>query len=90
MEESGIMMPVYDNYSRFIQPTKYDELLTIRVMVDEMPKMRFKFRYEILNGEQKKVHTGTTTLVFINMKTNRLALCPDAITTVLQPFLSEK
>jgi acyl-CoA thioester hydrolase len=90
MEEDGVMMPVYDNYSRFIQPTKYDELLTIRVVVEEMPKTRFKFKYEILNKEQKKVHTGETTLVFINMKTNRLTTCPEAITNLLQPFLTDK
>jgi acyl-CoA thioester hydrolase len=89
MEESGVMMPVYENYSRFIQPTKYDELLTIRVIVEEMPKTRFKFKYEILNEAAKKVHTGETTLVFINMKTNRLAVCPDAITAILQPFLTD-
>jgi acyl-CoA thioester hydrolase len=90
MEEGGVMMPVYENYSRFIQPTKYDELLTIRVMVEEIPKTRFKFKYEILNEEQKKVHTGETTLVFINMKTNRLTTCPEAITRLLQPFLTDK
>jgi acyl-CoA thioester hydrolase len=90
MEESGVMMPVYDNYSRFIQPTKYDELLTIRVMVEEIPKTRFKFKYEILNEEYKKVHTGETTLVFIHMETNRLTTCPEAITRLLQPFLTDK
>lgn len=90
MEASGVMMPVYENYSRFIQPTKYDELLTIRVVVEEMPKMRFKFRYEILNEAHQKVHTGETTLVFINIKTNRLTICPEAIITVLRPFLTDK
>ncbi len=87
MEDNGVMMPVYENYSRFIQPTKYDELLTIRVMVEEMPKTRFKFKYEILNEAQQKVHTGATTLVFIQMQTNRLTVCPEAIRAVLQPFL---
>lgn len=90
MEESGVMMPVYENHSRFIQPTKYDELLTIRVIVEEVPKTRLKFRYEIFNEEQKKVHTGETTLVFINMKTNRLTVCPESITAALQPFLTDK
>ncbi|MDP5121347.1 MAG: acyl-CoA thioesterase [Spirosomaceae bacterium] len=90
MEESGVMMPVYDNYSRFIQPAKFDELLTIRVMVEEMPKMRFIVKYEILDEALKKIHTGASTLVFINMTTNRLTLCPDAITAVFQPFLTDK
>lgn len=88
MEQNGTMMPVYDNYSRFIQPTKYDELLTIRVIIKTMPKTRFEFEYEIINEEGVKAHTGKTTLVFVNMRTNRLTTCPDAIVEVLQPFLT--
>lgn len=89
MEDNGVMMPVYENSSRFIQPAKYDEVLTIRVMISELPKTRFHFLYEIMNEEGKKIHTGSTTLVFITMKTNRLTVCPQIIIDVLQPFLKD-
>jgi acyl-CoA thioester hydrolase len=32
MEESGMMMPVYENYSRYLQPARYDDELTIKVI----------------------------------------------------------
>ena len=31
MEETGVMMPVYENKSRYIKPARYDDELTIKV-----------------------------------------------------------
>jgi acyl-CoA thioester hydrolase len=49
VEDAGIMMPVYENKSRYLQPAKYDELLTIRINVKEIPKARIVFFCEILS-----------------------------------------
>ena len=32
MEDSGVMMPVYENTAKYIAPALYDELLTIRTI----------------------------------------------------------
>jgi acyl-CoA thioester hydrolase len=76
MEESGIMMPVYENKSRFIAPALYDELLTIKTTIHAIPAARVVFQYEILNSLEKIVHTGETTLVFVKMENNRLTTAP--------------
>lgn len=89
MEDRGVMMPVYENSSRFMQPAKYDEVLTIRVMVEKLPNTRFHFNYDIINEAGKKIHSGKTTLVFVTMETNRLTVCPKVIIDVLQPFLND-
>ena len=47
LEESGIMMPVLENYSKYIAPAHYDELLTITTTVKEKPGVRIMFEYEI-------------------------------------------
>lgn len=86
MEDNGIMMPVYDCYSRYLQPIRYDELVTIRVKINDLPKARIVFQYDILNETQQLVNQGNTTLVFVKMETNRLTLCPSAILEALQPF----
>ena len=43
LENNGVMMPVFDNYSKFLIPAKYDEVLTIRVLIKEMPSVKFVF-----------------------------------------------
>jgi acyl-CoA thioester hydrolase len=85
-EDQGFIMPVYENKSRFITPAKYDELVTIRVILKEIPKARIIFYYEILNEEGVIIHKGETTLVFINTANNRIITCPKNIEIALKPF----
>ena len=86
LEETGVIMPVYENKSRFIAPAKYDDLVTIRVIVKEIPKVRIVFNYEIYDEKQTLLHTGETTLVFLKIANNRITVCPKEILEKLLPF----
>jgi len=86
LEETGIIMPVYENKSRFISPTKYDDLVTIRVIIKALPKVRIVFHYEIYDEQQTLLHTGETTLVFVKTLNNKITTCPEEITDRLLPF----
>ncbi|MFT7250171.1 MAG: acyl-CoA thioester hydrolase, partial [Arcticibacterium sp.] len=87
-EDQGFIMPVYENKSRFVSPARYDELVTIRVILHAIPKARIVFNYEIWNEEEVKIHTGETTLVFINTATNKIMMCPPTIEEALRPFFN--
>lgn len=76
MEASGIMMPVVELSCRYLKPALYDEEITIRVIMEEMPRIRIHFKYELYNEKQELINTGETLLVFINMKTNRPCIAP--------------
>jgi acyl-CoA thioester hydrolase len=88
MEDSGVMMPVYENKSRYIAPALYDELLTIRTIIKTIPAARVVFHYEIFNSSDTLVHTGETTLVFVKMENNRLTLAPKALLEKLEVFFA--
>lgn len=89
MEEGGTMMPVYDNYSRYLQPARYDDELTIKVVIPDLPTARVVFRYEIFNQESVLLHTGQTTLVFLNRETNRPTRVPKLLLDLLNPYFSK-
>jgi acyl-CoA thioester hydrolase len=86
MEESGTMMPVYDNYSRYFQPARYDDELSIKVMITELPAARVVFEYEIRNQEGTLLNTGRTTLVFLNRETNRPTRAPKNLIDKLNSY----
>ncbi len=88
LEASGIMMPVYENTSRYLQPARYDDLLTVRVMLKTLPSVRMVFEYEIYNQTSTLLHTGITTLVFLNRDTNKPCRAPRELLERLQPFLA--
>lgn len=89
LEERGISMPVYDLTSRFIRPARYDDLLTIRVTVPQLPKTRFMFRYELFNQDGLLLNTGQTTLVFVRTDTGRPCTAPEDLIRVTKPFFQE-
>ena len=90
LEEDGIIMPVTENKSKFIRPAKYDDLLTIKVTVDELPRKRITFKYEIYNEKEKLINLGETMLAFVNMKNGRACDAPDRIVNLLRPFFNGK
>lgn len=89
MEESGTMMPVYENYSRYLQPARYDDELSIRVTIAELPAARVVFRYEIRNQDNTLLNTGETTLVFLNRETNRPTRAPKGLIDKLQGYFAK-
>ena len=86
MEDAGVMMPVYDNYSRYLQPARYDDQLSIRVSLPKLPSARVVFEYEIRNQDGLLLHTGRTTLVFMRRDTGRLCAAPPDLLLKLRPY----
>jgi acyl-CoA thioester hydrolase len=86
METDGIMMPVVEIQSKYILPAYYDELLTVRVIINEMPTVKITFCYEIFNEKQHLLNTGMTTLIFMNSKTRRPCRPPQKLIDCLKSY----
>lgn len=89
LEDSGVMMPVLESFSKYIAPAHYDEYLTIRTMVKEKPFVRIAFEYEIENEAKKLIHLGRTLLVFVAMKTGKPCRMPRAMGELIDPYFDE-
>lgn len=86
LEEVGIMMPVLENHSYYHQPARYDDLLTIRVTLPQLPSVRISFEYTFTNQEDNKVHSGKTILAFMKADTKRPCRPPEEMITLLKPY----
>ena len=89
LEESGIIMPVYENYSKYIAPARYDELLTIELKVKALPTSRMRFYYDIFNETGKLIHQGETVLVFVDIQTKKTCEAPAQLIEMLKPYFDE-
>lgn len=84
MEHRGVMMPIVEVNVKYKHPALYDELITVRAIVDEMPMARMVFRYEITGEDGREVATGSTTLGFIDRETRRPQRAPKWLLEVLE------
>lgn len=88
MEATGIMMPVLELKCKYIKPARYDEEISIKVIMEKMPGVRIHFRYELYNESEELINIGETLLVFVNMDTNRPCLPSQSFSDRLKPFFS--
>ena len=86
MEGSGVGMPVLDLSIKYHRPAKYDDLLTVKVIVSEMPRARIKFLYEVTNESGELINTGETTLAFMHLETGRPVKMPERLKNAIAPF----
>ena len=86
LEDTGVMMPVLELHSRFLKPARYDEEITVRVHLKEKPGVKIHFDYELFNQRSELLNTGSTTLVFIDMKRNKPCLAPRDFMDRLQAY----
>jgi acyl-CoA thioester hydrolase len=89
LEEKGIIMPVLENWSKYIRPARYDDLLTVRLMLKEIPEKRITFEYEVFNEEKILINLGSTTLVFLEKDSGKPIQIPDVVLDVLKPYFND-
>ena len=89
MEEMGVRMPVVQMEARFLRPAHYDDLITIKTTLRELPlKHQIEFHHEVYNERKKLLTTGKVVLFFIDIKTGKRISMPDDLKQTLSPFFT--
>jgi acyl-CoA thioester hydrolase len=84
MEKEGIMMPVISVESKYIKPAYFEDELTIRVTVKNLPTAKMHFFYKIFNQHGELINEGETALSFTNMTTNRPCRPPQRLIEIIK------
>ena len=82
----GIMMPVMSLQMRYVRPALYDELLTIRTTLRQLPESTMTFHHEIFNEKKKLVNGGSVKLCFVDMKSGKTVAPPQYLLDKLAPY----
>ena len=91
IEEMGIIMPVVDIHSRFLRPAKYDDLITVKTTLKELPHHhKIVFHHEIYNEQDELLNTGDITLYFIDAKTMKRGEMPEELKEKLIGYFKNK
>ncbi len=86
LEDEGIMLPVKSLDIKYYKAAQYDDLLTIKTTIKELPLARITFYYEIFNENKELLNEGTTTLVFVDEKTRRPRKAPQEMIIKIKPY----
>ncbi|SRR5579871_4604242 len=91
MEAMGIVMPVVEMHTRFLRPAHYDDLLTVKTILKELPlNHRIEFHHEVYNEKDKLLATGKVVLYFMDMKKMQKTTMPEQFVEKISPYFKEQ
>ena len=82
LEAMGYMLPAVEAHVRYRGEVKYDEVITVRVWVEEIKRAAIHFRYEVLNDAEKIVTEGYTWHVMMGRERKAVSI-PSGIRELL-------
>jgi len=90
MEAMGIVMPIVELHTKFLRPAVYDDLLTIKTQLRELPTdHRIEFHHEVYNETGKLLTIGRIVLYFLDSKTMARAAMPAELAKHLEPYFKQ-
>ena len=91
MEKLGVIMPIVDLQIKFLRPAHYDDLLTIKTTLRELPKThKIEFHHEVFNEKKELLTIGKVVLYFINVQTKARTTMPEVMVEKLHPFFESE
>ncbi len=76
IEERGIMLPVVELVIKYLAPAFYDELLSVKSIVPEIPRSSLLTEYEVVKPDGKIAVKGRVKLAFIDQERMRPVRAP--------------
>lgn len=88
-EKHGIWLPVANLEVKYIRPAYYDDLLTVRTELREMPDKFITFHVEIFNEQRKLINAGRVRLGFFDAAQKKVVMAPDFIQEKLKGYFEQ-
>ena len=91
METAGIIMPVVELHIKYLRPATYDDLLTVKTTLRELPEdHRCEFFQDVYNEEGKLLAAGRVVLYYLDAQNRRKTVIPPAMKEKLVPFFTNQ
>jgi acyl-CoA thioester hydrolase len=89
MEKMGVIMPVVDVHCRYLRPAKYDDLLTVKTMLKELPvHHKIEFHHEVFNEKEELLAVGKIILYFMEANGMKRTTMPTDLLKKLESFFA--
>ena len=82
-------MPVVDVHCRYLRPAIYDDLLTIKTLLKELPiHHKIEFHHEVFNEKGELLAVAKIILYFMESQSMKKTTMPAALLEKIQPYFS--
>lgn len=90
MEKMGVIMPVVDVHCRYLRPARYDDLLSVKTILKELPvHHKIEFHHEVYNEKDELLAVGKIILYFMEANGMKRTTMPARLLEKLEPYFSQ-
>jgi len=87
MEKMGVIMPVIEVHCRYLRPARYDDLLTVKTTLKELPAHhKIQFNHEVFNEKKELLVAGRIILYFLEAHGRKKTTMPAHLLEKLRPY----
>lgn len=86
LEDRGIMMPVIAFNIDYKSPGYYDDEIYVTTTISELPKVRFRFSFELRNSDGKLLNKAESTVVFVKRDSRQPIAAPAFVIDALKSY----
>jgi acyl-CoA thioester hydrolase len=87
MEKSGTLMPVTDVHCKYLRPAKYDDMITVKTTVKELPvHHKIEFHHEVFNEKNELLVVAKIILYFIDAQSMKRTTAPAQLLKKMESF----
>ncbi len=85
-ENYNIIMPIIELNIKYLKPVYYDDVITIKTFLRQLPDSRMTFEHEVRNVVGELINTASSMVVFVDIVTRRPMRAPDFFVNKLKPY----
>ena len=90
IEAEGVLLPARSLNIEYFKPAAYDELLTVRTIIREIPGVKFVLETEIYNENEELINRGKVVLVFTDASSGKPRRIPNELLDIIQGKWADK
>lgn len=84
LKNKHIILPVISFENIYKKPAHYDQLITIKITIREVTKVRLSFELKIKNGQNTLLSKAKSTVVFVDSQSHLPKSVPNFIENTLK------
>jgi len=87
LEKNNILLPAISLNINYIKSAYYDDIITVRTIVEKIPMVKFPIKTEIYNEKGELINNGEVILAFFDKIKNKPCRAPREFIETIKKYL---
>lgn len=89
IERYSVLLPVIEMKIKYLKPIYYDDIITIRTSLQNIPTTRLIFQHEVLNHNNEVINRAESIVAFVDIDTRKPMKAPQIIVNKIKSYIEK-